>query len=317
MPVPRKRFEFLDDEVNLAITDFYSITSNMPINLPYIDIDWGLDLLKDLIERSIIEIIPPLPDVFGDMLLDLFNIDFGNLPNDFFDAVLGTINYEDVLGDMLTGVFGSLPIDPSLLNILKDFIPPFPMPGRVTIPGFNGQDIGFFVNSANRIIGDAFAGGRVDPRAVNYMIDSVINKAYEKQLYGAFTLLSKELTDLDILTTAAVPLLMRGARNADPMIILDIAASEVGSRIKTVNPYVVRDILRNYKHPAKLERIAMREFGLVYTEALKALDPGWMTYIVDPNISPDFRDVMRAITPDDINIPDEMFDVLAVEILYV
>jgi len=154
MAIPSKRFEFIDDENKIVITDFNNVTSNAIYNFPHVEADSFEEFFRQLANRNdddeeVVPVIPPdppvdpeiLPYISLEALYQFFNMELNNFPVAYFSPVFdGSASRDRVAETIVRGLFpvGGLdsgdPVDEAeftakhshKIEILKYLIPAFP-----------------------------------------------------------------------------------------------------------------------------------------------------------------------------------------------
>lgn len=297
MAISAERFKFLDEETNVAVSDFTSSTGSDILNAPKkaaaaisgateaIAKSSTLASIKDGIKgaqgtlnslKGIVSTVRKAKDIISTIQktksLSLDQID--KLASTVFGSGSPQLSAFKTLGDTVKGAIasgmaiesqlkGKLKMGESILNAIKH--PPTDLKG-----------IGNLVTKLSDGGYGATLNTFLDTKNLEKGITGVIGPAMRMGLPGTFDAVAAKFSESkDMLTQSATSLFGMSCTDKNMFGVMELANSSVGSNITSLMPDAAKQTLSNFSIPYGLGEAKLSGFYTDFTSSLSKLDTSW------------------------------------------
>lgn len=294
MTISAKRFSFLDNETNLAVSNFQNITAPAILNSPNNELDLITQDLASFVSNSKQSLTGILPAVENITLPKELSPDLIREVKGMFPSMqdISGLNVKQI-GDMVADLLPGDPRVQSAFNQINRRCSTKALGtgalGKPYNPSLNCNNRarsgkgGLCNSSAANNLFNTLSGGSYNSvmRDLNNLIKKIIGLAtfgYDMNLCGVWNVLSQGV-DKYIQSRAAGGLLsvLAGSRNTAG--IIDVASNLTGLPVLLENPSAISATFNNFGLPADLKEVGYSQFSDALTESVEVLSSTW-------NVSP-------------------------------
>lgn len=307
MAISKVRFQILDGETNLKVSDFYNVDGNAVNNFPYVDTTEVLDRLNNLLQANKQNISVVETSETQRTLAEVFGTDFTNVDISFYTGYFNDQSYDEILIAWIQSITTEQ-VD-VILDMMKTLVPPFPIDDE--IPPFSS--LTGFIAMVNTLTGQNYPSGHVLMKLIVEAVMAVIKDALKRGFYGIGGVFASQLTDSTIVTKITASTVLYAIETKDSLALLDILGSSKIRTTKTLYPDIIRMIMRDMMLPSKLIPIKRSIYARFMFAGLERLDNDWYSQ-VSASWSPGFQVLMQSyygvLGKDDV-VPEATYRMLA------
>lgn len=292
MAIPAQRFTFLDQETNVAVSDFLT-TDNSSI----------LNSLNNVISNITGDVSSFIDNLVGN--LDITNI---NSTVDFLSRLVkgitpGGLDATGFTTDEINGLLSGLTQGNTVVNNIlsqlssqgkialagvlntgKQYLPMVDCNGNIRLPNGDWGDVNTYVSMLN-----SMSQGKYAPQIneLNGIFNSIVSLSlggYKNALCGTFTALSNGVPR-NVLTAASGAVMTTLAQNKDTMGLLDMSKSSAGLYPSVTNPSLSNNILTNTVIPREYKYNQLTDLNTQVEAAAEIVDPNYNTSYYDNTLS--------------------------------
>lgn len=284
MAIPIKRFEFLDEQTNLAIADVYSESNTDILNSPMNELKTMSSDIEEFLGSGIQSAKDGLP-------LD-------TLPNDLRIS-------KDSLGN-LADVGNLLPKD--WTSLISSMLPDNPLAqsdfsqmssrckqkagsrrgsgkpygtanscgaGSKPAKGSCGSSSKQFGKAMNKATGGAFTSDFLDLDGLLSGVVGLSSMGYDMNLCNVFGSLATQIPNTDLLSKASGSLIGGLNSSGNVMGMLDLASSSTALNTKAYNPSTITGMLSGFNFPKEIKQSNNSNLAERFTGAMEIFDGKW------------------------------------------
>lgn len=297
MSIPAKRFQFLDQETDVAIADFFSTKDAAILSSPNLEVpEIGADM-QDFFSQLTQPAVTTATSTGNDLVRQAKGA-LGSFQS------LGTLSTKDIqgkIGELLPGnstaqnAFKQLSSS-CQSNSQKRMSPMKPYNSKINCG--NGSRIGknsggctpgSFNDLLNKLTGNAYGGTISD---LNRTLQNLLNLAgmgYSMNMCGVFSALSPGV-DLNVLGRAGGLLLGELGSTKNTLGVFDLAGATTGLAVLKEVPNGISNFLNNFTNPKEVKESGFGSLGDRLTGSMELFDPNWATSSFDGSLSTGFSD---------------------------
>lgn len=321
--IPAQRFNFLDSDTNLPVSEFQapqssSIFNTLNNHLSEIDADVEefikntsqlakeeLDALKGAIEDAVST--KPLAQSLSSAKESLDDVGVTRGTKSLFGAVKDLKKLTPrALDDVIAKTLPNNPVVQSAFRTLssrckgnafgrgglgKPFDASINCGAGNRKAGGNGCDTSSFNNLLNKLTGGQYNAAYSDMNQVLNNLMALSMYGYKMNMCGVFGALAQGVESSGLLSRAAGGLMNALSEDKNMMGILDLASATAGLTPLLENPGGIGKILSNFEIPSEIKNSALGDFSKRFTGALSLFSDSWGTSLADqvPSVA-DFGD---------------------------
>lgn len=121
-----------------------------------------------------------------------------------------------------------------------------------------------------------------DDDALGAILGNIIGRASELGIDNAFSAITQNISDVDLLNNVTRIALDSVVNNGDIPQLMDIANSNAGPYILNIKPNILNLIVDNYKTPNQVEKKKKEKYSLLkLLELMDKIKPGWDKYNIN------------------------------------
>ena len=287
MAIAAQRFKFLNEQTNLPVKDFFSINTSDILSRSVTDITGAISGLANLVGAGNIGgTISMLGNIAKESALET-----KRLTRDFYSSLNSISNWtSQEIHAASAAMFPNDPVIQNAFNQIGDGCKAKILSGlsncvnKRRLSEINGLrsftndrscSAASFTALINKITKGLYAPTLTDQCALMKMVAGVAIRGFEIGLPAVFSALSGQIEDKSLLAQAGVTVINSTANDGNMLGVMDVANSSVGPMLKTIDPNITSNILRNFNVP---EEYFERDIGTFYDSfgaSMTNLDPSW------------------------------------------
>lgn len=300
MAIPAKRFQFLDNETNVAISDFLTADNQSILNSPNNDYkqitsvfseflgnskqDIDLSFLKDKIGLGS-SAKDPLLRTTKDAISDIYDTS-GFSPKDI-DKLLSSYTKGNTQAQSALSQLSSRCKNKAagIRNTGKAYPPSINCNGKSRTANNSNCNTDQFGNALNKLTNGGFNYSYLDPNALLNAITSLSLSGYDMNMCGVFGALNTLTNDINLLSRASSAIMGGLTSVGNTLGFVDLANSSAGLYPLMSNPNGIRKATKSFNIPSEIRQRQYSNFSDRYSGALELYDNNWNRSGYDSGLS--------------------------------
>jgi hypothetical protein len=324
--IPAKRFQFLDQETDVAVADFFSAKDAAILSSPNLEVPDISDDMQNFFSQ--LTQAAETAETPSDDLLRQAKGAMGSFKS------LGTLSTKDVQSQ-ISGLIPNNPIAQNAFkqlstscqaNSQKRISPMKPYNAKVSCGAKSriGKDSGgcapgSFGDLLNKLTGGAYKNTVSDRNKILQNLLNLTGMGYSMNMCGVFGALSTGV-DLNVLSRASGLMFSELGSTKNTLGVFDLAGASAGLAALKEVPSGISNFLGKYINPTEVKENSYGDLGDRLTGSMELFDPNWNKSSFDGSLSTGFSDTFspdldklfsskamdRTITASSLNdIPDD------------